>query len=357
MLEKIKIGNKLIGNNQKTFIIAEVGQAHEGKISKVFKYIDAISKTGVDAIKFQTHIAEEESTLDEPFRKNFNFKIKNRFDYWKSVEFSLDQWKSIKRYSEKKGLIFLTSVFSIKAAKMMKKIGIKAVKLGSGEFNSFDLMDEIIKLRLPILLSTGVATYKEINNVYSYLKKRRVKFGLFQCTSNYPLKLEKVGINLIEEFKRKYKCPIGLSDHTGTIFPSIYSIARNTDILEVHVVISKYEKGPDVASSVDIQELKNICEINNAIHIMKKNPMNKFKISKDLKKLKKIFGKSIALKKDINKGDIIKKENILMKKPAIGFSINQINQVVGRTARKYISSKRIIRKSDLTSSSKINVRK
>ena len=132
----------------------------------VYKYIDAISKTGVDAIKFQTHIAEEESTLDEPFRKNFNFKIKNRFDYWKSVEFSIEQWKSIKKYSEKKGLIFLTSVFSIKAAKMMKTIGIKALKLGSGEFYSFDLLDEIIKLRLPILLSTGVATYKEINNVY-----------------------------------------------------------------------------------------------------------------------------------------------------------------------------------------------
>ena len=79
MNKSLKIGNKLIGENAKTFVIAEIGQAHEGKIKKVFKYIDAISKTGADAIKFQTHIAEEESTLDEPFRKNFNFKIKNRF--------------------------------------------------------------------------------------------------------------------------------------------------------------------------------------------------------------------------------------------------------------------------------------
>lgn len=347
MNKSLKIGNKLIGENAKTFVIAEIGQAHEGKIKKVFKYIDAISKTGADAIKFQTHIAEEESTLDEPFRKNFNFKIKNRFEYWKSVEFSLDQWKKIKKYTEKKGLIFLTSVFSIKAAYMMKKIGIKALKLGSGEFNSFDIMNEIIKMKLPILVSTGVATTKDIKKVYSYLKNRKAKFGIFQCTSSYPLQLEKVGVNLINEFKKRYKCPVGLSDHTGTIYPSIYSFALNADILEVHVVLSKKEKGPDVASSVDINELENICKINNAIHIMRNNPVNKSFISKDLLKLKKIFGKSIALKKSLLKGQVIKKENIIMKKPAIGFGISELKKVVGKVAKKNLSSKRIIRKSNI----------
>ncbi len=347
MKNNIIIHNKIIGESYKTFIIAEIGQAHEGKISKVYKYIDAISGTGVDAIKFQTHIAEEESTLDEPFRKNFNFKIKNRFEYWKSVEFSSNEWKKIKRYTEKKGLIFLTSVFSIKAAQMMKKIGIKALKLGSGEFNSFDLIKEIIKLKLPFLLSTGVATYKEINKVYSYCKKKNAKFGIFQCTSNYPLKLENVGVNLIDEFKKKYKCPIGLSDHSGTIFPSIYSIAKNADILEVHVVISKKEKGPDVASSVDINELKKICEINNSIYLMKTNPVNKSTLNKHLLKIKKIFGKSIALKKDVQRGQVIKKDNLIMKKPAIGYSYSEMNEVIGKIAKKNISSKRIIRKSDI----------
>ena len=89
---------------QKHLLLQKLVKHMKGKIKKVFKYIDAISKTGADAIKFQTHIAEEESTLDEPFRKNFNFKIKNRFEYWKSVEFSLDQWKKIKKYTEKKGI-------------------------------------------------------------------------------------------------------------------------------------------------------------------------------------------------------------------------------------------------------------
>lgn len=347
MYKEFKIGNKKLGQNNKTFIIAEVGQAHEGKLWKIFKYIDAISKTGVDAIKFQTHIAEEESTLDEPFRKNFNFKIKNRFEYWKSVEFSLNEWKRIKKYAEKKGLIFLTSVFSIKAARMMKKIGIKALKLGSGEFQSFDLMQEIINLKIPILVSTGVANYKEINKVNLFFKKRNAKFGIFQCTSSYPLDLSRVGVNVIDEFKKKYKCPVGLSDHSGTIYPSIYSIAKNANILEVHVVISKKEKGPDVASSVDINELKKICKINDAIYLMRNSPVNKSILTKDLLKIKKIFGKSIALKNDLLKGQIIKKDNILMKKPAIGFKFDEINKVIGKTAKKNISSKRIIRRGDI----------
>ena len=347
MTKSFKIENKIIGNSYKTFIIAEVGQSHEGKISKVFKYIDEISKTGVDAIKFQTHIAEEESTLDEPFRKNFNFKIKNRYEYWKSVEFTFDQWKKIKNYTEKKNLIFLTSVFSIKAAHMMKKIGIKALKLGSGEFCSFDLMQEIIKIKLPLLLSSGVATSKDIDKVCSFLKGKKATFGLFQCTSSYPTKLESIGVNLIGEFKKRYKCPVGLSDHSGTIYPSVYSLALNANILEVHVVLNKKERGPDVSSSIDVDELKKICEIKDAIYLLRNNPINKSFLSNDLKKLKRIFGKSISLKNDLKKGEIIEKKNILMKKPAIGFTFNEINKVVGKIAKKNISAKRILRKSDI----------
>ena len=345
----IKIGNRIIGDNHKPFIIAEIGQAHEGKISKVLKYIDLISKTGVDAIKFQTHIAEEESTLDEPFRKNYNFKLKfkNRYEYWKSVEFNINEWHKIKKYAEKKKLIFLTSVFSIKAIDMMKKIGAKALKIGSGEFNSIDLINQIIETKLPILLSTGMAKLSEIDKLNKFLKKKKASYGFFQCTSNYPVKLEKVGVNLINELKRRYHCPIGLSDHSGTIYPSIFSLSLNTNLLELHVKFNKKEKNPDSTSSIDVKDLKKICEINNSIYLMRKNPVNKFVLSKDIKKMKVIFGKSISLKKDIQKGELIEKENILMKKPAIGLSYRDINKIIGKKAKRYVSSKRILKRSDI----------
>lgn len=345
----LKIGKKTIGDHHKPFIIAEVGQAHEGKLSKVFKYIDSISKTGVDCIKFQTHIAEEESTLDETFRKNsyFNFKFRNRYEYWKSVEFSIDEWSKIKKYVEKKNLIFLSSVFSIKAVHIMKRIGIKAIKVGSGEFNSIDIINEIIKTRLPILLSTGMVKLDEIKNLNNILVKKKVPFGFFQCTSSYPAKLEKVGINLINELKNRFNCPIGLSDHSGTIYPSIFSLSLNANMLEIHAKLDDEEKGPDATSSVNLNELKKICEINDAIYLMRKNPVSKLILNKDIKKMKRLFGKSISFNKDLKKGETIKKENILMKKPAIGLSYKDINKIIGKKTLKFISKKRILKKSDI----------
>ena len=345
----IKIDKRLIGDSYKPFIIAEIGQAHEGKISKVFKYIDLISKTGVDAIKFQTHIAEEESTLDEPFRVNLHYKFsfKNRYDYWKSVEFSIHEWNQIKKYVEKKKLIFFTSVFSIKAIHMMKKIGVKALKIGSGEFDSKDLINEIVDAKIPVLLSTGMTKLSEIDKMNKFLKRKKAVYGFFQCTSSYPVKLTQVGINMIDELKKRYRCPIGLSDHSGTIYPSIFGLSLNTNLLEVHVKLNKGEKGPDATSSINIDELKKICEINNAIYLMRKNPVNKSILSNKLKKMKIIFGKSVSLKNDTPKGKLIKKENILMKKPAIGFGYDDINKIIGKKTSRFVSSKKILKKSDI----------
>lgn len=345
----IKIDKRKVGNNYKPFIIAELGQSHGGKIKKIFRSIDLISKTGVDAIKFQTHIADQESTLDEPFRRNTNLKLnyKTRYDYWKSVEFSSVEWRKIKKYVEKKKLIFLTSVFSVKAVQMMKKIGVKTLKIGSGEFNSLDIIEEIIKSKLTIILSTGMSNQKEIDEMYRYLKRKKASFAFFQCTSNYPVKLKKVGINLIDEFKERYHCPIGLSDHSGTIYPSIFAMSLNSNLIEVHVKVSKNDNGPDSSSSIQIKDLKTICDINKAIYIMRNNPVNKSNIGTDLKKMRKIFGKSVALRHDLDKGNKILKENILMKKPAYGFSYKEINKLVGKRVKRFVSRKKILREGDI----------
>ena len=129
----MRIQNIKISKNSKPLIIAEVGQSHEGKIKNVFKNIDLISKTGADVVKFQTHYADEESTLDEPFRKKSSIKVKSRIAYWRKMEFSECDWKKIKKYCEKKNLIFLSSPFSLKAIKVLRKIGMKFWKIGSGE--------------------------------------------------------------------------------------------------------------------------------------------------------------------------------------------------------------------------------
>ena len=169
---------------------------------KIFKYIDKLSSTGVDVVKFQTHYANEESTFDEPFRKIFSKKYKNRFEYWKKMEFSKKKWHKIKRHCESKNIIFLSSPFSIKAVKILKEIGMNAWKIGSGEFFSDQLLDYIINFKQPILLSTGLANFSEIDKKVKKIKFKNKNIVLMQCTSEYPSNINRVGVNVLNEFKK-----------------------------------------------------------------------------------------------------------------------------------------------------------
>ena len=170
---KIKISNRTITRKTKPFLIAEVAQAHFGNIKNVYKYIDKISAFKIDAIKFQTHIAEFESTYDEPFRKK-NKKFKSRFDYWKSVEFTKKEWIKIKSYCKRKKIIFLSSVFSVESIKLLSKIGLKTWKIGSGECNSMDILNYLKskKSNDTIIISTGLMNNKKIKQIYNFFKKK-----------------------------------------------------------------------------------------------------------------------------------------------------------------------------------------
>ena len=198
----IKISKYRIQKNSKPLIIAEIGQSHIGSIQRVKKIINKVSKTGVEFIKFQTHYGDEESTIDEPFRIKIK-GYKNRINYWKKMEFTLKQWGEIKKYCEKKNLVFLSSVFSEKAVDVLNKIKISAWKIGSGEFFSNSLLKKIYITKKPILISTGLADIKDIDKKVKSLRKHKVKYVIFQCTSMYPCPSKYVGISFIKYLKKK----------------------------------------------------------------------------------------------------------------------------------------------------------
>jgi len=341
-----KIGKLLVSKNSKPIIIAEVGQSHLGSFKKAKTIVKKISKTGVDIIKFQTHLAKFESTLNEPFRiKNENFK--NRIQYWQKMEFSIKEWKLIKKECEKNKLIFLSSPFSNKAVEILQKLNVKAWKIGSGEFFSNDMIDKIIKTKKPIIISTGLSKLDEIGIMTAKLKKNKSKFVLMQCTSQYPLKLKEVGINILDTYKKKYKCLFGLSDHTGSIYPSIYAMCKGASIVEVHVGDKNEGKNPDSSSSISFEELKQLCKARNEIHTMKSSNVNKKILPKKLVKIKSIFTKSCTVKNFMRKGQIIKKSDIIFKKPGTGIPEKKINQIIGKKLIKDVFSHNLLKLTDL----------
>ena len=347
MKKIIKIGRKFISKNSKPLIIAEVGQSHLGSLKKCFSIIDELSLTGVDIVKFQTHIAKSESTYDEPFRKKISSKYASRFDYWRDMGFTFDEWKKIKNYTERKKLIFLSSPFSVDAFLLLHKLKVATIKIGSGEFFSSDLLDEIIKKRKTIILSTGLSTIREINKLTTRLLNEKINFVLLQCTSKYPLALKDIGINVLSYFKNKMKCFYGLSDHSGSIYPSIFALCLGSKVVEVHYSNKNNVLNPDHSSSINFENLKKLCEARDEIFIMNKYKINKNQIDKLLLKTKLIFTKSLTVKKNKNKNDVILKDDLILKKPGTGIPFSKINLIIGKKLKKNVTPYNLLRYSDL----------
>ena len=321
---------KLYEKENYVYIIAEVSQNHDGSLGQAHAFIEACAKTGVDAIKFQTHIAEAESTPDEPFRIKFSYEDNTRYDYWKRMEFTKEQWANLKEHAENCGLEFLSSPFSVEAFEMLDEIGISAWKLGSGEvFNSF-LIDKMTKTKKPILLSSGMSTYDDIIRQTEVIKRTGCPHAVFQCTTAYPNPLETVGLNVIEEMVGWRQFPVGLSDHSGKIYPMLAAVALGARLLETHVTLSPYMFGPDVSSSLTIEKLSELVEGVRDISCILNHKVDKSLISTEQKELRTIFSKGIYAKSDLKKGSIIGENDIQMKKPLKDISAEEYANVIGK---------------------------
>ena len=316
---------------QRPFVIAEIAQSHDGNINFAHAFIDAVAKTGANAIKFQTHIAAEESTPTEEWRVKFSYQDLSRFDYWKRMEFSKDCWIELKRHADEVDLIFLSSPFSIAAVELLESINIPAWKIGSGEVLSERMLDRMAETKKPIIMSSGMSHLEEIDGIVKRLKRRKVNHALMQCTTSYPTLFEQVGLNIIEEFQTRYDCAIGLSDHSGTIWPSVAAMSIGASLIEIHATMSKEMFGPDVSSSVTMKELGQIVEAAHAIHTMRQNPVDKRFLTPDLKKMRQLFMKSIVAREDIKAGKELSLDNITEKKPGTGIPGNRLYDFIGKT--------------------------
>ena len=194
----------------RSFVIGEVAQAHDGSLGMAHAFIDAIAATGADAVKFQTHIADAESTPAEPWRVKFSPREETRFDYWKRMEFSESEWAGLRRHADAAGLYFLSSPFSAEAVGLLERIGVAAWKIASGELTNPLVIEPIAALGQPVIISTGMSYVDEIDQAVDQLKAKGVPLAVLQCTSAYPCPPERVGLNLIPQLKARYDCPVGL---------------------------------------------------------------------------------------------------------------------------------------------------
>lgn len=311
-------------------IIAEIAQAHDGSLGLAHSMIDAAAKAGADAIKFQTHIAEEESSPEEPWRIKFSYEDKTRFDYWKRMEFTKSQWQELRDHAHEKNLLFVSSPFSLAAVDLLRDIQLDAWKIASGEVSNSLLLKEICKDGRTVLISSGMSNIQELSGAVEVCKSSGAPVGVMQCTSAYPCPPEKIGLNVLKQYQELFSCPVGLSDHSGTIFASLAAASLGAQVVEVHVTFSKDMFGPDTKSSITFEELKTMTEGIRFIEKMNSSEIDKNNQDEDILKLRGLFTKSIALKSSLKAGELLTEENITLKKPGSGLNSDALDQVLGK---------------------------
>ena len=245
-------------------------------------------------------------------------------------------------------MIFLSSPFSAEAVRLLEALGIVAWKVGSGEVGSRRMLEEMAATGKPIIASTGMSSWDEVMSLEQILQRIAPKrHVILQCTTEYPTQPHSVGMNIFDNYYSALACPVGLSDHSGTIWPSLIASSRGARFLEVHVTLSPYLFGPDIASSLDIEHLDQLSRGIRFVHDMLKNPMDKDRSAAEKVPLKKLFGKSAMALRHLEAGESLDESMVSFRKPGIGITESEFDELIGRKLSKNIQQNSFLTLEDI----------
>jgi N,N'-diacetyllegionaminate synthase len=337
----MQLGDRLISQGSPAFIVAEIGNNHDGSVHQAERLIDAAAEAGADAAKFQTHIAEAEMHPSTPTPPHFG---EPRWEFTKRMELSLDDHLHLKSYAEEKGLIFFSSPFSVEAVELLEQVDVPLYKIASGEVTNPPLIEAIAATGKPTLLSTGMSGFEEISGAMTILCEAGTDVVILQCTSNYPCPPEKVNLRAIPALADRFGVPVGLSDHTPDIHTSVAAVALGAVAIEKHFTLSKRLYGPDHHASLTPDELARLVsavrEVEAALGSAEK--------ARDpgLDPARATFEKSVVTTAAIPKGATIARTMLTTKRPGSGIPATRLQTLVGREAARAIPANELVQEAD-----------
>jgi len=255
----MKIGNKKIGKNEPVYIIAEAGINHNNDNSLAFKMVDVAKNCGADAIKFQTFQANK-IQLKNSVKPNYQKNIKkNYYNLIKSLETSFNDQTKIFKYCKKKKITFLSTPYDLDSLLFLNNLGIHAFKISSSDLTNHIFLNQVLKTKKPIILSTGISSITDVDETFKLILKNKMKNKLIlvQTTSDYPTPNEDVNLKVLENYSKRYDVITGFSDHTEDGTASLGAVAMGAKLIEKHFTLDQNLPGPDQSSSLEPTELKN----------------------------------------------------------------------------------------------------
>jgi len=242
--------NKIpIGNGNPTYIVAEAGNNHNGDFETAKKLIRRASECGANAIKFQTIIA------DEFFSKTIDYKL---YKYAEKISLNKNQYIKLKKYAKSSNIEFFSTVFGNSSVKLLKSVGVNVIKIASSDITNYELLQNALKLKVPIIISTGMSSMSEITSTVEFIHKYKCPFALLHCISSYPTSLKDTNLSTIPYLHQTFQVPVGYSDHTRGIEACLTAVSFGASIIEKHFTLDKKMDVPDKSISADPIEFKEL---------------------------------------------------------------------------------------------------
>ncbi|WP_296314967.1 N-acetylneuraminate synthase family protein [Winogradskyella sp. UBA3174] len=343
----ITIAGRKIGQDHPPLVIAEIGINHEGSLEVAKEMVDAAKRAGIEVVKHQTHIVEDEMSgaAKSVIPGNADVSI---YDIMDRCSLNEADEKALKAYVESKGMIFISTPFSRAAANRLQSMNVEAYKIGSGECNNYPLLEHIAKFGKPIILSTGMNTIESVSKAVAIFDKHKVPLALLHTTNLYPTPSHLVRFGAMTELHNAFPDKVfGLSDHTLNNNACIGSVALGASVLERHFTDHMQRTGPDIVCSMDEAAAKELIIASKEVASMRggtKEPAKEEQVTIDF-----AFA-TVCTIKDIEKGDVFTEENIWVKRPGTGEILAEhYNAVLGKVAKETIEKDKQVAWADIQS--------
>jgi len=310
-------------------LIAEIGSVHDGSFGNATKLIEAAAACGAHAVKFQTHIAAAETIRNAPNPPYFSGEP--RFEYFERTGFSLEQWCNLKNVCDAVKVEFLSSPFSLEAVDLLEEVGVGSYKIPSGEVTNVPLLKKIAATGKPVLLSSGMSDWNELDQAVEALKGSS-RIIVLQCSSVYPCPPERVGLNVLREMRDRYGHEVGYSDHTLGVAAAIAAATLGAVVIEKHFTFSRRMYGSDASNASEPDEFRLLAASLSEVATMLAHPVDKSD-TRTYRHMKRIFEKSVVAARDLAKGKPLEEADLAFKKPGDGIPAAQWRDLLGKRLR------------------------
>ncbi|MDB2276589.1 N-acetylneuraminate synthase family protein, partial [Halorubrum ezzemoulense] len=325
----IEIDGQKIGQNERPYIIAEVGINARNDLTLAKRFIEVAANSGADAVKFQTHLADAEMVESE-MRSVGAGEV---YDTVAECEWSIEEHRELQSHAEAHDITFLSTPFSTEAVDLLDEIDVPALKIGSGELNNRHLIERAARTGKPLLISTGMNSLDEIESACNYIDDVANEYALFYCFSEYPTSAEDFDFGTISVLEEKFNVPVGFSYHSTGVEAAKVAIGNGAALIEKHFTIDRRLPGPDQEVSIEPEDVKEICDFSEIYH---RTSSKRDGLHTEESEIKKWAQHSVVTSKPIESGEQLTKDNTTTKRPVNGISADRYFELLGTEVNRSI---------------------